>query len=284
MLLKNGEKKMYSKSTELIKSRICELAEPENLYEGVRLPPSFALPDNILLFYHDFCAPAPTAHRRYTLVFPLASMHYVVDQQEFDITDGDLLLIPPFCRRFLASRSKGYQRFFITFELPEEQSYLPRACLNRLSDESAAYLEKIFDLYPGGDSRELALALYGFLTHLAPETRKSNGTRLSREIAGAVEFINENLNTPLENSTIAAKVNMSPGNLARRFRKEMGVSVHGYISDQRLEFARYYLQKTRMNVEEIALCCGFLSSSSFSHFFTDRTGCSPLNWRKEHLK
>ena len=75
MLLKNGEKKMYSKSTELIKSRICELEEPENLYEGVRLPPSFALPDNILLFYHDFCAPAPTAHRRYTLVFPLASMH-----------------------------------------------------------------------------------------------------------------------------------------------------------------------------------------------------------------
>ena len=277
--ISEGEK-MRSECTEVIKSRISELQEPENLYEGLRLPEFFALPDNILLFYHDFCAPAPVAHHRYTLVFPLAPMHYYVNEQEFDLDEGDLLFIPPCARRFLAPQSAGYQRFFITFELPREQSYLPRSSFNRLSQENAQIMEEFFDLYSKKDPRGLSLSLYRFLTSLSPGPALHIKPRMSREIATAIAFINNNLHTPLENRSIAAKVNMSTGNLARRFRKETGMALHEYISGQRLEFARCYLQKTCMSVEEIARCCGFLSGSSFSRFFTLRTGSSPLSYRK----
>ncbi len=271
---------MRSEYTDVIKSRICELQEPENLYDGLRLPEFFALPDNILLFYHDFCAPAPVAHHRYTLVFPLAPMHYYVNEEEFDLDEGDLLFIPPCARRFLAPQSAGYQRFFITFELPCEQSYLPRTFFNRLSGETVRIMDEIFDLYSGKDPAGLALALYRFLTRLSPGQLPRIKPRMSKEIAAAAAFINDNLHLPLENRAIAAKVNMSPGNLARRFRKETGMALHEYISSQRLEFARCYLQKTCMSVEEIARCCGFLSGSSFSRFFTLRTGQSPLAYRK----
>lgn len=273
---------MYSESAELIKQRVRELKEPENFFDGVRLPDSFALPDNILLFYHDFSAPAPVAHHRYTLVFPLARMHYCIDQQEFDIAEGDLLFIPPYARRFLKLQSAGYQRFFITFDLPSAQNYLPETYLNRLSDEAPFYLKKLFDLFPEGDPEELSLALYGFLTALSPGSSQVPPLRMSREIGAAVEFINENLHTQLTNCTIAVKVNMSTSNLARRFRNEMGIPLHKYIAGQRLEFARYYLQKTCMNTEEIARCCGFLSGSSFAHFFTSQMGISPLAYRKAH--
>ena len=271
---------MHSECTEEIKKRIGELREPENLFEGLRLPDSFALPDNILLFYHDFCAPAPVAHHRYTMVFPLAPMHYIVNEQEFDLEEGDLLFIPPCARRFLAPQSSGYQRFFITFELHGAQSYLPATFLNRLPREGADHFKQLFDLYASGDAEKLSLALCRFLSELSPGTPVAAPKRMSSEITSALEFINANLHTPLQNRTIAARVNMSTGNLARRFRKETGMTLHDYISGQRLEFARYYLQKTCMSMEEIARCCGFLSGSSFSRFFTLRTKHSPLACRK----
>ena len=207
-------------------------------------------------------------------------MHYCIDQQEFDIAEGDLLFIPPYSRRFLGLRSSGYQRFFITFDLPAAQSYLPEVHLNRLTGEAPAYLKKLFDLFPGGPSEELSLALYGFLRSLSPGTAVSAASRMSREISSALEFINENLHAQLTNQYIASRVNMSASNLARRFRKETGLSLHKYIAKQRLEFACYYLQKTCMGTEEIARCCGFLSGSSFSHFFAAQTGVSPLAYRK----
>ena len=154
--------------------------------------------------------------------------------------------------------------------------------MNHLTKEAPFYLKKLFDLFPDGNPEELSLALYGFLTALSPGTTQAYPLRMSREIAAAVEFINENLHTQLNNCSIAAKVNMSTSNLARRFRKEMGIPLHKYIAGQRLEFARYYLQKTCMNTEEIARCCGFLSGSSFSHFFTSQTGVAPLSYRKAH--
>ncbi|MBE6385209.1 MAG: helix-turn-helix transcriptional regulator [Lentisphaerae bacterium] len=272
---------MFTTPNDLIKSRIRELQEPENLYEGVKLPRHFALPDNILLFYHDFAAAAPVAHCRYTLVFPLASMRYYVDQQKFDIKEGDVLLIPPYSRRFMDLKSSGYQRFFITFELPEAQSYLPPSCLNRLSGATTDDLKKIFDLFPDGNPAELSLALWHFLTHLSPETHAVADSPISSSIAAAIAYINDNLHLSLQNSSIAAKVNMSVSNLVRRFRRETGMTLHEYIAGQRLELGRYHLLKTRMRTEEIARCCGFLSGASFSHFFTARTGLSPLAYRKK---
>ena len=263
-----------------IRENAKKLKEPDNLYKGLTLAEDFELPDNILLFYHDFCAAAPNAHNRYTMVFPLAKMHYFVDNQEYDIDSGDLLFIPPYSLRFLSTQSSGYQRLFITFQLKRPQSYLPEKYLNKLSDAAMGFLQKIFDNFNSGNAPELALNLWGFLTNLAPGRQSGQASTLSPEIARAVAFIIDNLHTAPDTPSIAAKVNMSVSNLRRRFHKETGVSIHHYISQQRLDFARCYLQKSFMRIEEIAGRCGFFSASSFSHFFIANTGMSPLNYRK----
>ena len=272
---------MHDENIECLLSCVRDLPEPANLYEGVRLPENFALPDEILLFYHDYCAPAPNAHCRYTLVFPLAEMHYYADEREFDLAPGDVLLIRPFSLRFLSPDSAGYQRLFITFQLPAPQAYLPEKMRFRLTGETLPYLRTMRTNYPDGDPGKLALALFGFLTHLEPGGPARETRRTSRQVARAVEYINDHIHVPLENRAIAERVSMSPSNLSRRFRREMGISVHDYIGRQRLEFARYYLAKTLMPMDEIARRCGFLSNSSFSHFFKQRTGLSPLAFRKQ---
>lgn len=259
-----------------------KLPEPQSFYDGVRLPGSFALPDNILLFHHDFSYQAPIMHNRHTLVLPMGRMLYYIDQREFEIAPGDLLYLPPFASRYLHLQSETYHRLFITFDLKSPQHYLPVRNLNHLSAEAAGYLQKLLQLFPDGAPAELSCALLGLLTHLTPGDPPKENPRLSRKIALTVNFISQNLHTRLEIRLLAGRVNMSAGNLARRFRQEMGQSLHDYISTQRVEAARYFLEKTELHLDEIAESCGFLSGSSFSHFFTRRTGGSPLAFRKKH--
>ena len=264
----------------LFKKQVRALPKPANLFEGLRLPEGFELPDEILLFHHNFCVASPNAHRRYTLVFPLGDMRYCVDEREYDISEGNVLLIRPFQMRFMLPESAGYERFFITFQLQNEQAYLPEGELFKMTGSSLDCLQRIPEAFSGGHATELALMLYELLTSLAPGRQDNAPPRLSREIALAVEYINNNLHTVIENRNIAARISMSPTNMCRRFRHEMGVSVHDYIARQRLEFACYYLQKTRMRVEEIAARCGFGSVSSFSHFFKSAAGTSPMQYRR----
>ena len=40
------------------------IPEPDNLFSGRVVDPAFRLPDNILIFYHDFSTPLPNAHGR----------------------------------------------------------------------------------------------------------------------------------------------------------------------------------------------------------------------------
>ena len=267
--------------------RFRTLPPPKNYYRGVRLPDGFELPDEILLFYHDFCAPAPNAHNRYTVVFPLAEMTYYVDQKRYFLREGDILFIRPYSLRFMTPGSAGYRRLFITFQLKEEQPYLPESNPCRLREGSELLLRRILDCYETGDGIALAMALYELLRTLTPDTGGRHVTDkqvISGRIAETLEFINDNPHRRLDIRQIAKKVNMSASNIALRFRAEVGMPIHKYILHQRLEFARYYLRETGMRLDEIAQHCGFGSASSFSHFFKSGTGMSPLAWRKLNRK
>ena len=129
-----------------------------------------------------------------------------------------------------------------------------------------------------------SLALHAFLTTLSPGSERGRERLLSPPIAKVLALINDDVGNAPGIREMAAKVNMSPGNLARKFRSELGMSIHRCVSSQKLEFARYCLRRTRMNMEEIARNCGFQSGSGFSHFFTKQTGVSPLAYRKGREK
>ena len=255
------------------------LPEPENLYEGLRLPEDFELPDNILLFYHDFCAPSPNAHYRYTLVFPFAGMRYYVDQLQYDLLPGQMLLLHPYQLRFLSPKSADYRRFFITFTLRKPQPYLPRSGVCTLNGESYTLLEQLLSAFRDGAPRRLAVELFRFLDSLAEKMTAGESRKMSPQIAGAIRFINENLNRQISNQDIADELNMSESNLRRRFRAEIGQSLKNYIDKQRLELAKYYLRETLMRIDEIAALCGFASVFAFSHFFKHQTGIPPLRFR-----
>ncbi len=269
---------MHENLTKLY-AEISNLPEPANLYDGTKLPDNFDLPDNILLFYHDFCAPAPNAHNRYTLVFPFANMRYYVDQMQYDLRPGQMLLLHPHQLRFLSPESQGYQRFFITFTLKTEQDYVPQSVLCDMNESSFEYLHKIIACFSRNSVPELQIVLFYFLKSLAQNKAAKESRQMSMEMASAIRYINENLHKPICNTDIANELNMSESNLRRRFSAEIGQTIKSYIAKQRLDLACHYLRETLMRIEEIASLCGFASVFAFSHFFKNNTGVSPVKYR-----
>ena len=80
-------------SFDRIKRMAGQLSEPENFFSGSRLPENFAMPDNILCFFHDRSDFTTYTHTRYSLVFPQGKMIYFIDQKQYDADIDEMLFI-----------------------------------------------------------------------------------------------------------------------------------------------------------------------------------------------
>lgn len=65
------------------------------------------------------------------------------------------------------------------------------------------------------------------------------------------------------------------------FHKVYGITIQQYISNLRIEYAKKMISKTDLSMTEIALECGFSSSSNFYLQFTKIVGDSPLQYKKK---
>lgn len=65
------------------------------------------------------------------------------------------------------------------------------------------------------------------------------------------------------------------------FHKTYGITIQQYIVNLRIEYAKKLISKTNLSITEIALECGFSSSSNFYSQFTKLIGMSPLQYKKQ---
>lgn len=91
----------------------------------------------------------------------------------------------------------------------------------------------------------------------------------------------QNIDTPLSVTEIAARLGKSSRQLERRFIGALGVSPQVAFMDVRLTAARHLLETTRKSVAMIAVECGFCDSSHMSRLFRRRFGLSPVAARSE---
>lgn len=74
---------------------------------------------------------------------------------------------------------------------------------------------------------------------------------------------------------------MSPRTLARRFEKEVGMTLRAWRHRLRLFLALEWLGAAR-SVTGIALDLGYASTSAFTYMFRQAMGCTPSQWRDGH--
>ena len=68
--------------------------------------------------------------------------------------------------------------------------------------------------------------------------------------------------------------------LGKRFHRELQVSLHEYLLGRRMAYALDRLNQGDVNVDKVAVECGFSSASYFSRIFTRMTGRRPGSVRR----
>ncbi|MBE6358807.1 MAG: helix-turn-helix transcriptional regulator [Lentisphaerae bacterium] len=270
------------KVIDFLKSESEKLELPENYYHGLYLPEKFALPDSILVFFSRWGVSEEQYHGRYQLVIPFAPVIYCVEKFRYELQPGMGLLLAPWQKHNHLPGSENIlcERLLITFELPCQQYYLPDSHLVELSDKAENILTELLECYRERRTVELAWHLTELLKELSGKSVEVNEQRLSELTAGTLGLIAKNIRNALDIQFLADSLGISASHLRMIFRKDMGVSIGKYISEQRMILACMLLQNSDLSILQIAENCGFASICAFSHFFKNKTGVSPAEFRK----
>ena len=100
-----------------------------------------------------------------------------------------------------------------------------------------------------------------------------------RHVEVLTDLINRHFSEPLSLADFGRRANVHPTTANRAFRDVLGISVMEYLTRYRLARAMQRLAETEDSILEIALDCGFGSSSRFYDIFKQRTGTTPRQFR-----
>lgn len=97
----------------------------------------------------------------------------------------------------------------------------------------------------------------------------------SSAVVDAVAAMEDHIADPLSLDQLAGFTNITPRQLNRLFRRDLGQSVMACYRDLRLDAARRLLAGSVLNVTETALATGFASSAHLSKEYSKRFGHPP---------
>lgn len=98
-------------------------------------------------------------------------------------------------------------------------------------------------------------------------------------LRAAREYLRENISETLTMKKIARAAGRHEIHLAREFRRHFGLSIGTYLRRLRSEKAAELLLRSRADITQIALTCGFASHSHLCRVFKAHYGVSPSQYR-----
>ena len=102
-----------------------------------------------------------------------------------------------------------------------------------------------------------------------------------QKVHEACIFMEENIYDKFTLEDIAKSMNMSYSNFRKVFKLYKGITPHQYIIKIKLRKVKELLNNTNMSIHDIATKLNFESADYFSCFFKNRTGVSPMSYRKK---
>ncbi|MFB2908188.1 helix-turn-helix domain-containing protein [Aeromonas jandaei] len=124
-----------------------------------------------------------------------------------------------------------------------------------------------------------------------PATHVSHRTKIvpavnNDLVVNVMNFILSNLSSRINLSEIASYVGKNSSYISTTFKMEYGISIVEFISEQRVEQAKFLLALTDMPITTVCYEVGFGSLSRFYATFTTRVSISPkmfrTMYRREH--
>lgn len=96
----------------------------------------------------------------------------------------------------------------------------------------------------------------------------------------ATAYIDSNLSSDLSLSTIAQLLSINPRYLSTQFHQYTGQTLTDYVSQQRVEHAKFLLRTTTLQVQTVSEYCGISDVNYFIKVFKRYTDQTPTAYRK----
>lgn len=102
-------------------------------------------------------------------------------------------------------------------------------------------------------------------------------------IKTVLSYITDHYHEKLYVQDLASQVNMNEQYFCRFFKRSIGKTPIDYINDYRLNKVIRLLETGDAQITEICLECGFNNMGNFQRLFKQKTGITPLQYRKLYL-
>jgi AraC-like DNA-binding protein len=95
------------------------------------------------------------------------------------------------------------------------------------------------------------------------------------------EFVMHNFKQKIQLEEVAEIANMSVSSFSRYFKSRVNKSFSDFLCDVRISHACKLLHEEQMNVSQVSYESGFFTLSNFNKQFKEKTGKTPLDYKKE---
>jgi len=107
---------------------------------------------------------------------------------------------------------------------------------------------------------------------------------VDKDILRVQKFIEANVEEKISVEELAGKFNISRRSFVRRFKKATNNSPLEYMQRIKIEAAKRYLERGRLNINEVMYSLGYSDVKAFRGMFRKITGISPINYRNKYNK
>ena len=145
-------------------------------------------------------------------------------------------------------------------------------------------MKKIFSIRDAGYVSECLALLYRIYADVQATKQKRylpSPARQKMESARST-ILEHYASDTLSVASLAEEAGMSEVYFRKLFRGQYGISPAQFIVQVRLSEAKMLLQNSELSLEEIALQCGFSTSSYFCRTFKEHTEQTPSEYRKSN--
>ncbi|HON13132.1 MAG TPA: response regulator [Treponema sp.] len=139
--------------------------------------------------------------------------------------------------------------------VPVEQEIMNVKDINEWKEWSNSYFNKLQDLFL---------------------EKRSNA--LPAPLLKAIQFVKEHYAEPIQLTTVADEVLISPAYLSRLFAEYMSTTFIDFLTDLRITEAQRLMKSTNMNIKEIGSKVGYSDPNYFSKCFKKYSGYTPTDF------
>lgn len=229
------------------------------------------------------------------------SSYEIENIKSFDVKNGNFVIFPPKTKHKITKETAPFSKFVITFKFSYKNrtnSQFHKKLEEKLKNYDALpysrHIHSIFQsIYQISQKNnfnyeiscfflEISMIIELFNVIMEKEISNLNISYDDTRINKAIEYIKNNLNSPLKVSDVAEYLNLSTRQFTKIFTEQTGTSPGRYIHNYKIKYSTDLLINSELSISEIANILEFPDSSTFIKAFKKSKGITPSKYRKTH--